>query len=66
MSEPLLAQLAMTLARQLDESERQRKRLHLLEWSAGGFVIKAPRAADTALRSDDAGALDKILGDWLG
>jgi 2-methylcitrate dehydratase PrpD len=56
MSEPLLAQLSERLARPVGESDRQRARLHLLDWLA---CVAGARRSDVAGRG---GLLSMPLG----
>ncbi len=59
MSEPLLVQLVRTLARPITESDRQRARLHLLDWLA--CVAGARGSAVKAFADEDNVASTAVL-----
>lgn len=64
MSEPLLMQLVRTLARPIGESDRQRARLHLLDWLA---CVAGARKSEVAEALRGRHALDGMTRSrWLG
>lgn len=64
MSEPLLTQLVRTLARPIAESDRQRARLHLLDWLA---CLAGARESAVAAALRGRNALDGLpRSRWLG
>ncbi|QYU66156.1 MmgE/PrpD family protein [Leptolyngbya sp. 15MV] len=71
MSEPLLVQLAASLARSVGESERKRARLHLLDWLAcvagargaelfAGDVLERAALRCNVLEMDDVHRLGRL------
>ncbi len=63
MSEPLLVQLVRTLARPITESDRQRARLHLLDWLACVAGARGSEGAKVVARAEFDGVYS---AGWLG
>ena len=62
MSDPLLIQLVRTLARPIEESDRARARLHLLDWLA---CVAGARQSEVAKASRETGRAWSFLGNLL-